>query len=162
MSLSARPERASMKFSSFRSRWHTWLPWQWLTASTSWYRMRWASGSSSFLCFFTSCCTVPPSTYSMMRWMEREVSITSYNLMMRLCRSFFRMRISCSTVFFRFSLVSLALSTVFMATSSPVTTERASETRPKAPLPSTFSCRYSRGSSAVPGVIVGAGRPSRA
>ena len=64
-------------------------------------------------------------------------SMTSYKPMIRSCRSSLRMRISCSTVFFRFCVYSLLLSIVFIATSSPVSTERTSDTSPKAPLPST-------------------------
>ena len=55
------------------------------------------------------------------------------------------MRISCATVFLRFCVYSLLRSMVFIATSSPVSTERTSDTRPNAPLPSVLSCRYMSG-----------------
>ena len=70
-------------------------------------------------------------------------SMTSYKPMIRSCRSSLRMRISCSTVFFRFSVYSLLRSIVFIATVSPVRTERTSDTTPKAPFPSTCASSIS-------------------
>ena len=58
------------------------------------------------------------------------------------CLRRLRILISCSTVFFRFSVYSFERSMVFIAASSPVSCDRTRVTRPNAPLPSVRTCWY--------------------